>query len=163
MFGRVVGPDGEPVPEAWVYPDTWRGSRSLETRIHADKEGKFRWDDAPLDAVKCDIDGSCAGYMRETKDLTASDDEIVITLRKGLHITGTVVDEETGKPIDVFRIVTGIVFNGDDRVSWERPNSEMQSRNGKIDYTESWSAPRFRDAHRSRRISPRRAKGLHAR
>ena len=82
MFGRVVGPDGEPVPEAWVYPDTWRGSRSLETRIHADKEGKFHWDNAPLDAVKCDIDGSSAGYTRETQDLTASDDEIVITLRK---------------------------------------------------------------------------------
>ena len=53
------------------------------------------------------------------------------------------VDEETGKPIDKFRVVTGIVFNGNDRVSWERPNSETRSRNGKIDYTESWARPAF--------------------
>jgi hypothetical protein len=25
MQGRIVGPHGEAVPFAWVYPDTWRG------------------------------------------------------------------------------------------------------------------------------------------
>jgi protocatechuate 3,4-dioxygenase beta subunit len=144
MFGRVVGPDGEPVPNAWVYPDTWRGRRSLETRIHADKDGRFHWDNAPLDAVKCDVDGSEAGYTRETMDLTASDDELVVTLRKALHVTGTVVDEDTGKSIDKFRVVTGIQWNnGDDRVSWERQRSENKSRGGKIDYLESWARPGY--------------------
>jgi len=47
MFGRIVGPNEEPVPFTWVFPDTWRGSRSLGTRIQADKEGKFIWKDAP--------------------------------------------------------------------------------------------------------------------
>lgn len=89
MFGKVVGPDGEPVASAWVYPDTWRGHRSLTTRIHADKEGKFRWADAPTDSVKCDVDGSSSGYVRETVDLTGSDEELVVTLRKALHVTGT--------------------------------------------------------------------------
>lgn len=36
----------------------------------------------------------------------------------------------------------GIIFNKED-VSWERQNSEGMSRNGKIDYTESWSRPAF--------------------
>ena len=43
LIGHVVGPKGEPIPFAWVYPDTWRGNRSLEVRIHADKDGKFQW------------------------------------------------------------------------------------------------------------------------
>ncbi len=34
MFGRILGPDEEPIPNAWVYPDTWRGFLlGLETRI----------------------------------------------------------------------------------------------------------------------------------
>src|SRR5208337_4576707 len=49
MIGRVVGPKGEPIPFAWVYPDTWRGNRSLEVQIRADKDGKFEWKDAPAD------------------------------------------------------------------------------------------------------------------
>jgi hypothetical protein len=143
MFGRIVGPDEEPIPNAWVYPDTWRGFRSLETRIRADKDGKFNWKDAPLDEVQCDVDATSEGYVRETVKLTASDDEIVVRLRKALHVTGTVVDEETGQPIDVFRVVPGIEWGSGRPVTWERQRSQNKSRGGKIDYFETWARPGY--------------------
>ncbi len=59
--------------------------------------------------------------------LTASDDEQTITLRKALHVSGSVVDDETGKPIDVFRVVPGIVWGQGNPISWERDNSQSKS------------------------------------
>ncbi len=143
MFGRILGPDEEPIPNAWVYPDTWRGFRSLETRIRADKDGKFNWKDAPLDEVQCDVDATSEGYVRETVKLTASDDEIVVHLRKALHVTGTVVDEETGQPVDTFRVVRGIDWRSGQPITWERRNTDKPDHNGKFDYLEAWARPGF--------------------
>ena len=141
MFGRIVGPDNEPIPNAWVFVDTWRDSRALETRLQADSEGRFRWPNAPSDAVKCDIDAISSGYMRESRSLTASDDEIVIQLAKALKVAGRVTDETTGRPIETFRIVRGTVF------SPGKPNwggqSLVESKEGKFSYTESWPAPAY--------------------
>ena len=142
MFGRIVGPNDEPIPFAWVYPDTWRGSRSLETRIQADKEGKFMWKDAPYDEVKCDIDGTSEGYVREERKLVVSDKEIVITLRKALRVSGTVVDRETGKAIDQFQVIRGVMWD-ERNVQWERIRNQKPSTAGKFSYTEGWSRPGY--------------------
>ena len=138
MFGRIVGPNDEPIPFAWVFPDTWRGSRSLESRTQADKNGKFMWKDAPYDEVKCDIDGTSEGYVRETRNLVASDKEIVIKLRKALRVSGTVVDLETGKPIEKFQVIRGIMWDAKN-VQWERNRSQIPSAGGKFSYTEGWA------------------------
>jgi len=137
MFGRIVGPNDEPVPFAWVFPDTWRGSRSLESQAQADKEGKFMWKDAPYDEVKCDIDGTSEGYVRETRNLVASDKEIVIKLRKSLRVSGTVVDRETGKAIDQFEVIRGEMWDAR-TVQWERNRNQKPSTAGKFNYTEGW-------------------------
>ncbi len=142
MFGRIVGPNDEPIPFAWVFPDTWRGSRSLETRIQADKEGKFMWKDAPYDEVKCDIDGTSEGYVRETRNLVASDKEIVIRLRKALRVSGTVVDRETGKAIDQFEVIRGVMWDAR-TVQWERNRNPKPSTAGKFSYTEGWARPGY--------------------
>jgi len=142
MFGRIVGPNDEPIPFAWVFPDTWRGSRSLETRIQADKEGKFMWKDAPYDEVKCDIDGTSEGYVREERKLIASEKEIVISLRKALRVSGTVVDQETGKAIEQFQVIRGVMWDAK-KVQWERNLSQKPSTGGKFSYTEGWARPGF--------------------
>ncbi len=138
MFGRIVGPNDEPIPFAWVFPDTWRGSRSLESRTQADKNGKFMWKDAPYDEVKCDIDGTSEGYVRETRNLVASDKEIVIRLRKALRVSGTVVDRETGKAIEQFQVIRGIMWDAKN-VQWERNRGQIPSAGGKFSYTEGWA------------------------
>ena len=141
MFGRIVGPDNEPIPKAWVFVDTWRGSRALETRLRADSEGCFRWNNAPKDAVQCAIDATSSGYMRESRSLTASEDEIVIELAKGLRVAGRVTDETTGQPIETFRIVRG-TQHAPGRINWDE-QSLVKSKEGRFSYTESWPAPAY--------------------
>jgi thiol-disulfide isomerase/thioredoxin len=145
MIGRVVGPDGEAVPGAWVYPDTWRGNRSLTTQLHADKDGKFAWKDAPRDTVYCDVDGSGEGYMREQLvPLTAADHEIVVKIRRGVHVSGTVVDAKTGQPISDFSIVHGIDFGNASPISWERRAQDVAAgKNGKFAYDETFARPGY--------------------
>ncbi len=138
MFGRIVGPNEEPVPFAWVYIDTWRGTRSLETRIQADKDGKFRWEDAPTDVVKCDIDGTAAGFVRETVNLTSSEEELVISVRKALHVTGTVLDENTKQPINDFQVIRGFLFAVGQPPYWDRSNDGPSSHDGMFEYFENW-------------------------
>ena len=41
MLGRIVGPNEEPIPFAWIYPKTWRGSRSLGRKSHSSRQ---RWE-----------------------------------------------------------------------------------------------------------------------
>jgi thiol-disulfide isomerase/thioredoxin len=145
MIGRVVGPKGEPVPYAWIYPDTWRGNRSLTVRIQADKDGKFVWKDAPLDTVYCDVDGSSDGYFREQKvALTASDQEITVTLRHALAVRGSVVDAETNKPIDHFTIIHGISFGPAQPINWEHiPGSAIEGKAGAFDFSLTFAYPGF--------------------
>ena len=140
MFGRIIGPDDEPVPFAWVFPDTWRGSRALETRVQADKDGKFLWKDAPYDEVKCDIDGTAQGYLREQRGLIASEKEIVIRLKRALRVSGTVVDESTGKAIDQFHVIRGSMWDAKN-VQWERERHQKPISGGKFSFTVGWPSP----------------------
>lgn len=141
MFGRIIGPDDEPVPFAWVFPDTWRGSRALETRVQADKDGKFLWKDAPYDEVKCYIDGTAQGYLREEVRLVASEKEIVIRLKRALRVKGTVVDESTGKAIDHFHVIRCSMLD-ERNVRWERERHQ-KANSGKFSYTVGWRYPRY--------------------
>jgi thiol-disulfide isomerase/thioredoxin len=145
LIGQVVGPKGEPVPFAWVYPDTWRGNRSLTARIHADKDGKFEWKDAPLDTVYCDVDGGESGYLRESRvPMTASDQPLTIRIRRAVHVTATVVDAETNKPIDSFTIISGISFGGGQATAWQRDKVNSAPGNGgRFDKHLTWSYPGY--------------------
>lgn len=137
MMGRVMGPDGEPVAFAWIYPDTWRGNRSLDfDNVRTDKNGKFRWEDAPRDTVQFDIDATADGYMRENNvPLTAADHEIIVRVKRALEVTGTVMDEKTGKPIENFKVVPGVSFNADQPVYWQRvPQMMTVGHDGKFAY-----------------------------
>ena len=49
--GRVLDDRGRPVSGATVAAYRWRGHETLEWLSQTDAEGRFRWDDAPSDAV----------------------------------------------------------------------------------------------------------------
>jgi len=136
--GRVLDPEGKPIPFAWVYPDTWRGNRSLETRLHADQDGRFVWDEAPADTVYCDV--AAEGFQRQSRvPLTAADHDFNVTLRRALHVRGTVIDAETNQTIDVFTVVPGIIFSESQPTFWDRSRAKSAARGGKIDYVETFA------------------------
>jgi len=145
MIGHIVGPKGEPIPFAWVYPDTWRGNRSLEVRIHADKDGRFEWKDPPQDTVYCDVDGTSAGYLRKQNvPLMASDQPLTVTVQPALHVTGTVEDAQTNKPIEAFNVIHGISFGPNQPIAWERnPQNTTVGHAGIFDFHLTWSYPGY--------------------
>ncbi|HEY1684778.1 MAG TPA: redoxin domain-containing protein [Tepidisphaeraceae bacterium] len=139
MIGRVVGPDGKGVPEAWIYPDTWRGCRSLDAQVQADKEGKFVWNDAPRDTVYCDIDATDEGFLREDSvPLQASEHPITVKVRRSLRVSGTVVDAQTNQPIAEFTVVPGISWGDDRPIYWQHSEQLVRAgQDGQFKYEET--------------------------
>jgi thiol-disulfide isomerase/thioredoxin len=146
LRGRIVDGAGKPVPGVTIYTDTWRGTRTLCERLQTDADGRFTWDSAPADQVMLDIFKLGYADLRNTP-ATASDKESVFTLRKPLKVRGDVVDAETGKPVESFRVVPGIAFN-DQRISWERrelnrPDAIKPLPGGKFEYERSYPYPGY--------------------
>jgi beta-lactamase regulating signal transducer with metallopeptidase domain len=115
--GKVVDRQGNPVAGAMAAADTWRGHRSLDFRVDTDKDGRFEWRGAPADAVLFDF--FKIGYMpRRLVSLTPDDAGQVVTLAPELVISGQVTDAETGRPVPTFRLVRGLMFPNNPRVTW---------------------------------------------
>ena len=60
--------------------------------------------------------------------LSPSDNEVKITLPPLLHVTGAATDAETGRPIETFTVIPGIVWQADPSTrspTWERRNAEI--------------------------------------
>jgi beta-lactamase regulating signal transducer with metallopeptidase domain len=141
LKGRVVDEKGNPIAGAMLAVDTWRGNRSLMHRQNTDPQGRFVWNEAPADEVL--IDFLKQGYMdaRHTK-LTASDQEVTVTLRPMLKVNGTVVDAESGQPIPAFKIVQGIDFAQGQGVYWETRNDRLPpGRDGKFEFEIGFPRP----------------------
>jgi len=66
MEGHVLDPSGKPLADAYVWLDTWRGCRTLgDETLRTDRNGHFKWADAPVDTVYADIESP--GFMRSNK------------------------------------------------------------------------------------------------
>ena len=117
LRGKIVDGQGKPVAGATVAADTWRAHRSLAFRVNTGQDGRFEWRGAPGDVVLYDVFKT--GYMsRRRVALTPTDAEQVVTLDPELVITGRVTDAATGRPVPTFRLVRGLVFSNNPRVSW---------------------------------------------
>lgn len=112
---RVVDNDGNPVPHAQVWLNTFRNSypgknstspAQVDFNRQTDATGRLKWDSAPAGDLEFDI--SATGYMRsDDLAIPADGTEHVIILQSALTISGTVTDATTGQPIPHFRIITG--------------------------------------------------------
>jgi RNA polymerase sigma factor (sigma-70 family) len=107
--GRVVDSGGRPAGGAYVYVARWSGPQTLDWRLRSDAEGRFEWDGAPRDQVSLGV--SKEGYRDAVMTIEPTDKEPVLTLipASPLRIRGTVADAATGKPIETFTVVPGIV------------------------------------------------------
>ena len=122
--GRIVDMADHPVAGALIMADTWRGYRSLEWHTHTDAEGRFQWNEAPVDEVFIDI--SKEGYMSVRQyNMSPSEQEYEITLPDILKIRGKVVDADTNEPISEFKLLSGIHYGDDRPISWRRRNPKI--------------------------------------
>ena len=137
---KVVDPDGKPIPEAWIPIDGWRTHRSLadaELPSRTDKNGVFVWKNAPEDEVKCAI--LVKDYLDHRKEkFTAREEPYIIKKVRPLVISGTVVDAESGKPLEEFKMTPVGHFT-----SAGTPNRRhtVDGRNGKYEFKFTYPKP----------------------
>jgi beta-lactamase regulating signal transducer with metallopeptidase domain len=105
---RVVNPSGRPVVGAFVNIDTWRVYRCLGVFLYTDANGAVRWDDAPEDLFKVNVDaqGYQGIFMQSTR---VTGGEETFTLRPAIAISGIVRDSETRKGVERADLAYGAV------------------------------------------------------
>ena len=140
IYGRVVDVNGNPINEAHVSVEEWRSYSTLEWRSNTDKDGRFVWDSAPPDEIKIYVRKN--GYMDSRHSfLVASQDEYELVLGPQLKVSGTVVDANTGEPIEIFTATKGIQWQGGSR-HWQTGSSSVKDfTDGKYQWEFSSSYP----------------------
>lgn len=95
VTGRVLGPDGAPLPRASVRHV---GSLSLDGRAQTDGDGRFRLEAVPLGPGSLEADHE--SFSRVVRDVEVEPGEQVVDfqLERGRSLSGRVVDEN-GAPI----------------------------------------------------------------
>jgi hypothetical protein len=116
LEGRVVDSQGKPIADAFVGVDTWRKFRSLGVFLDTDADGRFRWEDAPADPVQINV--SRTGFTTVMMRRATAGEEIVLTLRRSVSISGRIRDAATGKLIEQTRVEVGVPDPKAGRVHW---------------------------------------------
>ena len=116
----------------------WRSLYVFDWNGRTDKDGRFTWVEAPVNGMNFDFSLQHYNQIVEMPP-SASDPPPTVTLRPELRVIGTVMDDQTAKPIDRFTVVKGWTGPGDkDHVSWERGASSdrTEGHEGKFDLIE---------------------------
>lgn len=124
--GQIVDVNDQPISEANVAANSWRGHQSLKWRTNTNKQGRFVWNDAPSDEVVFDM--GKLGYM-SIRDyaMLPSDDEYIIVMYAPFRITGMVVDADTNEPIKAFKVTKGYDPGYSRGPFWERRSRSFTS------------------------------------
>jgi beta-lactamase regulating signal transducer with metallopeptidase domain/peroxiredoxin/protocatechuate 3,4-dioxygenase beta subunit len=136
LVGRVVDPHGRPLADARVMGKRWRTMDAIEFDAHTDPDGRFRWTEAPADGMSFGF--YAKGFIQIIDAFLPNDGrEKTVTLLPELKVAGSVVDDQTGKPVDQAKVITGWWSSGD-HVFWERqPDARrVQLHDGKFEFTE---------------------------
>jgi len=119
---RFVDKSGAAVSRVGVSISKWHGAESLYNIRHpnvldtgipgtSDGDGIYEWNWAPDSPVEFQF--SRDGFAEGEASITADGSEHVFTMLPRLRITGTVVDADTGRPIEQFAAVPIIHFRED--------------------------------------------------
>jgi beta-lactamase regulating signal transducer with metallopeptidase domain/thiol-disulfide isomerase/thioredoxin len=119
---RFVDKSGAAVSRVGVSLSKWHGAESLynirhpnvlDTKIPviADAQGIYEWTWAPDSPVEFAF--SREGFAERKASITADNSEHVVTMLARLRIAGTVVDADSGRPIENFAAVPIIHFRED--------------------------------------------------
>ena len=142
--GRVVDSDGNPVAETFVNATDWRGQRrALRLKTKTDSDGRFRFVDAPADEVKYGI--TKQNFMMIEDYVLKPNEENNVVLTDLLRVSGTVVDADTGRPIESFYTIQGHDYEDDRAPEWHFYMREKRL-NGKyaFEFFQAWIRYRIR-------------------
>lgn len=111
----VVDTEGHPVTGAWTViepmPENSRYSVWLKD---TDKRGEFKIPNVPQEDINLTV--GKLGYIavRDFK-IPASEENVIVTMKRALKVNGTVTDAQNGKPIPNFEIAAVTTFGGRSR------------------------------------------------
>jgi beta-lactamase regulating signal transducer with metallopeptidase domain/peroxiredoxin/protocatechuate 3,4-dioxygenase beta subunit len=131
MLGRVVDTKGEPISGSIIVIDTWNGFGGRGHYLKSDADGRFRWDDAPTDAVSISV--SRLGFEGVSKlKVVPSAGEVIVKLRRAIFVYGAIRDAETGKKIKAkSKIDVGMKDPATGQITWKL-ESEMKTPSGEF-------------------------------
>ncbi|MDR3621508.1 MAG: sigma-70 family RNA polymerase sigma factor [Paludisphaera borealis] len=118
LEGRLVDAQGKPITKAAVEVDAWKGFEGIRKTLHPDADGKFVWEDAPADEVRMRV--SAIGYSEQRSVAMTAGSVNRVVLTAPTTVRGTVLDDETGKPISGYSLLVGVVWGPNDRLIWQR-------------------------------------------
>ncbi|MBN2590965.1 MAG: carboxypeptidase regulatory-like domain-containing protein [Sedimentisphaerales bacterium] len=127
ITGRVIDPNGEPVPDVTLSADTWHQSHSLTWETKTDANGVFVWNSAPADEVMININKRRYIIIRNYI-IKPSEKEYEITLVPELVIRGSIVDANSGEPVNEFRFYPGVDGSAGEDISW-KPGGKITKSN----------------------------------
>lgn len=107
LSGRVVDSNGNPMGGAAVRFQSYKSRNGWTWMGSTDADGRFLWPDGPV-AGQVTLRVSKAPYKELIgQDVAAGARDATMTLFGPQRLRGTVVDAETGAPIDVFTLIPG--------------------------------------------------------
>jgi hypothetical protein len=116
VTARVTTAEGLPVYGARIYLGQWQGNMMFDIGLSTDRQGRFHWDSAPDEEVRGSV--YLPGYPSQPAVLRATPEEQVIVLTGPMIIRGTVVDGETGRPVQQVRTTYQMIRSGS-RSGWQ--------------------------------------------
>jgi hypothetical protein len=117
---KVIDELGSPVRDVRIQVDMWQNRQTVDLNGKTDSRGRATITSAPASGMSGSI--YKAGYMNLSGiQFVADGEEKTFTLRKGLTITGTVVDADTKESIERFDVTRG-QNSGGDQIYWQTYN-----------------------------------------
>ena len=119
LTGKVVDADGKPIPGVTLRIGNWRDTRPFrDVKMTTGADGAFTWIEAPNDLLYVDV---ARKGKNELQMLMKVGVDNRVVLDGPTTLAGTVVDAESGKPIEAFTVVKG-VMEGDGHEGGNQPS-----------------------------------------
>ncbi len=118
----AIDTEGNPIKGMTFMPATI----IPEFRGKTDADGRWVWENGPDEILSYQIISSTYLCQPPGSDFGPADSPITLKFRKTIPVSGTVVDDETGKPIPEFRLYEGTHFkvNKPETWSWDQETSQ---------------------------------------
>lgn len=114
---RVVDTKGQPVAGAWTVAKPFPDNRSYSVWLEPTNDrGEFQVPNAPQGNVTLTIGKQGYGPIRD-HEVPASEEDVVLTMKRTMSIHGTVTDAKTGEPVPHFEIAEVYESGGRTRTS----------------------------------------------
>ncbi|MBC8481549.1 MAG: carboxypeptidase regulatory-like domain-containing protein [Planctomycetes bacterium] len=132
IYGQMVDQDDKPISGVWINVDSWRGYRTLDNgsyRTRTGKDGNFELKNMPNEEMLFSI--YKPGYLSINKlPMSCDTAKYTIVLYPPVNAKGSVTDADTNEPIKQFTLTEGILWQGQENVSWQTHSSRIKTMQG---------------------------------